>query len=268
MNSDHNENVEFPSKFMNIHKTDTNVKHLDTILEKDFNVDFINSNSQNKKNTKIMEYESTNFKVNSQSKFSVKFHSLIHYDETYYLKVNPEKSDCSVIEYNVKMNMLASGYFDGTINIYEISKKSSFHLLLSLKLFDAPITHIKWKENFSYENIYISSSNGKLSSYFVDVKNGELKLKLIYTIKENHSINFFDLLKNENILVTCSNDYCIRLYDENTKTIIHTFDNSHSNRIFCVKFFNKILPFTIISGGWDKSVLVHDYRKSKKNNYF
>lgn len=265
MDSDiaHKSNKNLNKKSNTIYQSETSMKHMNTILEKDFNVDFINQNFHNKKNVKILEYESNNFNVNTDRNIDISFHSILHYDETYYIKNDPETSDCSIIEYNNKSTKLASGYFDGTVNIYEITKNSNFKLLLNLKLFEAPITHIKWKEIFSYENIYISSSNGKLSSYFVDEKNDDFKIKLIYTIKEDHGINFFDILQNENILVTCSNDYKIRLYDENTKVIIHTFDNCHSNRVFCVKFFNKILPFTIISGGWDKSILFNDYRKSK-----
>jgi WD40 repeat protein len=60
------------------------------------------------------------------------------------------------------------------------------------------------------------------------------------------------------LLATAGKDKYIRLYDEQTKSIIISMKESselpgHSNRIFCVKF-NPFDPNKIASGGWDNTI--------------
>jgi WD40 repeat protein len=60
------------------------------------------------------------------------------------------------------------------------------------------------------------------------------------------------------LLATAGKDKYIRLYDEQTKSIVLKMkDNAefcgHSNRIFCVRF-DTVNPNVLASGGWDNTV--------------
>lgn len=67
------------------------------------------------------------------------------------------------------------------------------------------------------------------------------------------------------MLATGGKDRYVRLYDEQTKSLIMKLKENkelpgHSNRIFCVKF-DPAEPNRIISGGWDNTIQLYDIRQ-------
>ena len=68
-----------------------------------------------------------------------------------------------------------------------------------------------------------------------------------------------------NLLATAGKDKYIRLYDEQTKSIVLRMKENgelpgHSNRIFCVRFDPQNSNM-LSSGGWDNTVQIYDIRK-------
>lgn len=66
-------------------------------------------------------------------------------------------------------------------------------------------------------------------------------------------------------MATAGKDKYIRLYDEQTKSIVLKMKENgdmpgHSNRIFCVRF-DPLNSNMLASGGWDNTVQIYDIRK-------
>lgn len=67
------------------------------------------------------------------------------------------------------------------------------------------------------------------------------------------------------LLATAGKDKYIRIYDEQTKSIVLKMKENgempgHSNRIFCVKF-DPLSEHRLASGGWDNTIQIYDIRK-------
>jgi WD40 repeat protein len=81
-----------------------------------------------------------------------------------------------------------------------------------------------------------------------------------------------DYNNDGSLFATGGNDKFLRLYDDETKTLISKLISKkytlpeHSNRIFCCKFSpndNNLL----ISGGWDNTLLLYDVRTKEVTNF-
>ena len=67
------------------------------------------------------------------------------------------------------------------------------------------------------------------------------------------------------LLATCGKDKHIRIYDEQTKSMVLSMKGNsqfpgHSNRVFCCRFS----PYhhnMIITGGWDNTMQIYDIRR-------
>ena len=73
-----------------------------------------------------------------------------------------------------------------------------------------------------------------------------------------------DYSANGALLATAGKDRYVRLYDEQTKSLVMKLKENkempgHSNRIFCVKF-DPHDKNRLISGGWDNTVQIYDIR--------
>ena len=66
-------------------------------------------------------------------------------------------------------------------------------------------------------------------------------------------------------MATAGRDAHVRIYDETTKSLVHTLKErgdfpGHSNRIFSVKF-NPFNPNILFSAGWDNTMQIYDIRE-------
>ena len=90
--------------------------------------------------------------------------------------------------------------------------------------------------------------------------------------EEKNPLMCVDYSPDGSLFATGGNDKVVRLYDDNTKTLItklerHRFDlPEHSNRIFAVKFSKKD-PNLLMSAGWDNTILLYDIRTKQVQNY-
>lgn len=227
--------------------------------------------------------------------------TIIRYFNTFVNKENDnnieninDKIECNCISYSKDSYFLACGYSNGSLVIL---KSETNEQLTKIKASEYPITSIKWKNNRQKSNYHynglgisgvkysnnsinnnnsstfitntntllVSTSNGFIFVYFYD--NSKKSLKLLNNIQESGNfINSIDISKDNCNFASGGNDKQVRVYDDNIKSVIHTFKGdyntrSHLNRIFCVKF-NPSFASMVVSGGWDKEIFFHDIRES------
>jgi WD40 repeat protein len=91
--------------------------------------------------------------------------------------------------------------------------------------------------------------------------------KALHTMEEkDNPIMCLDYSKDGMLFATAGNDKHVKLYDDNTKTLLKimkpgSFNQpGHSNRIFAVNF-HKENPNLIASGGWDNTIQFYDVRQ-------
>jgi hypothetical protein len=80
-----------------------------------------------------------------------------------------------------------------------------------------------------------------------------------------------DFNRDGNLFATGGSDKLVRLYDDNTKTLVTTMKQTtfflpgHSNRVFCVNFHNDNINL-LASGGWDNTIQFYDVRQGSISN--
>lgn len=208
-------------------------------------------------------------KFDPKSTYNMSYKS-IHYPIFQYEKIkldpaqqkNPPYAQCFSTAFNDDASLLACGYSNGHINIFDInSKKDPIRFAVG----EYPVTSLKWN-NKKRTTLLIGAADGYVSHWHVSSG------KILNSIKEiGNSINSVDFSADYKKFVTAGNDITVRLYDENMKSLITTMKPAnftqpgHAGRIFCVRF----APFdnnVIYSGGWDKTVQFYDIRAGKVIN--
>ena len=170
--------------------------------------------------------------------------------------------ECFTCAFNEDATLLACGYSNGHINIFNLKEKKD---PIKFRVSDYPVTSIKWNEKIKVI-IIAGSADGTVSHWHASSG------KKIHSIhEEKNSINCVDYSFDYRNFITAGNDITVRLYDEDMKTEIATMkpylfeQPGHSGRIFCVKFFPNDTT-TIYSGGWDKTIQFYDTRTGKVSN--
>jgi COMPASS component SWD3 len=153
------------------------------------------------------------------------------------------------------------GYSNGSIAIYNLDRKDPVKYI---KASEYPITSIRWKPHneLKPKNILVSvSADGNIIHWHTSTG------KQLHIIKEeNNPIMCIDYSKDGNFFSTVGNDIKVRIYDENTKTLLRimkpgSFDHpGHSNRIFSVNF-HKENTNMMATGGWDNTIQFYDLRQ-------
>lgn len=133
-----------------------------------------------------------------------------------------------------------------------------------MKNTDYPVTCIRWKphQDTMPKNILVSvAADGKITHWHTATG------KALHTMEEkDNPIMCLDFNPTGQYFATAGNDKRVRLYDDNTKTLLRTmqaggFDlPGHSNRIFAVNFHKENLNL-LISGGWDNTIQFYDVRQ-------
>jgi WD40 repeat protein len=180
---------------------------------------------------------------------------------------NFDKEECFTLRYDDTCNNLAAGYSTGSVAIYNFEKKETdpeYRKAYTISTF--PITCLRWKP-FNRTTLITVNAEGFIIQ--LHSKSG----KVLQTIEEeNNPLMCVDYSTDGLLFATGGNDKVVRLYDDNTKTLIsklerHRYDMpEHYNRIFSVKFSKKN-PNLLLSAGWDNTILLYDIRAKEVQNY-
>lgn len=168
---------------------------------------------------------------------------------------------------------LASGYGDGAVRIFNTSTgKCAFTLCAHVdnhgRSDEFPVTGLRWRNtggDFKTNNVLVASyAHGLIKHWHATSGRCLHQIDTNEEGQENH-IYTIDYNTDGNILAAAGKDKYIRLYDEQTKSLMCKFKDlgkypGHSNRIFSVKF-NPIDANQIVSGGWDNTIQIYDVRQ-------
>ncbi len=113
-------------------------------------------------------------------------------------------------------------------------------------------------------NVIVSTSADGYLSYWHATTG-----KCIIAIQDPNKADLYclDFCKDGSIVAVGAKDYEVKLYDDNTKTLVTTLratgsrSKGHSNRVFAVRFTED--PNLLVSGGWDNTIFFWDVRESK-----
>jgi COMPASS component SWD3 len=133
-----------------------------------------------------------------------------------------------------------------------------------MKASEYPVTCVRWKPHNDSrpKNILISvTADGKIHHWHT------ASGKVLYSMEEtDNPIMCVDYSPDGSLFATGGSDKQVRLYDDNTKSLItvmkpaHFNLPGHSNRIFCLNF-HKENTNLMVSGGWDNTIQFYDIRQ-------
>ena len=175
---------------------------------------------------------------------------------------NPPYGQCFTTAFNEEGNLLACGYSNGHVNIFNLNTKKE---PVKFKVADYPVTSLKWN-NKKQTTLLVGSADGYVTHWHASSG------KVLNSIKEiDNAINSVDYNSDYKRFITAGTDITVRLYDENMKSLITSLktkvfeEPGHSGRIFACKFasFDNNVVF---SGGWDKTIQFYDVRAGKITN--
>mmetsp|Transcript_2690 Transcript_2690/g.4538 ORF Transcript_2690/g.4538 Transcript_2690/m.4538 type:complete len:324 (+) Transcript_2690:20-991(+) len=168
---------------------------------------------------------------------------------------------------------LACGYGDGAVRIFNTSSgKCAFTLSSHVDKFGGsgdgmPVTGVLWRPHsneMKTANVLVSShANGIIKHWHAT--SGRCLHQITCAEEEENHFYTMDYNPSGTVLAAAGKDRYIRLYDEQTKSLLLKMKESatlcgHSNRIYCVKF-NPMDPNMIASGGWDNTIQIYDIRR-------
>ena len=178
-----------------------------------------------------------------------------------------DKEECFTLRYDESSKNLAAGYSTGFIGIYNLEKPElDPEYKKSYTISSFPITCLRWKP-FNRTTLLTVNAEGFIIQ--LHSKSGKILQKIE---EENNPLMCVDYSYDGLLFATGGNDKIVRLYDDNTKTLIkklerHRYDlPEHNNRIFSVKFSKKD-PNLLLSAGWDNTILLYDLRAKDVQNY-
>ena len=178
-----------------------------------------------------------------------------------------DKEECFTLRYDENCKNLAAGYSTGFVGIYNFEKpESSPDYKLTYNISTFPITCLRWKP-FNRTTLITVNAEGFIIQ--LHSKSGKILQKIE---EQNNPLMCVDYSYDGLLFATGGNDKVVRLYDDNTKTLIsklekHRYDlPEHYNRIFSVKFSKKD-PNLLLSAGWDNTILLYDIRAREVQNY-
>lgn len=151
-------------------------------------------------------------------------------------------------------NLSSYSYFDNSNNSkYKLMRNGDF-----------PITCLRWKPHneTTPKNILVSvSADCKIIHWHTATG------KALHIMEEkDNPLMCLDFNKTGQYFATAGNDKTVRIYDDNTKTLLKTMRSGdfklpgHSNRIFALHF-HKENPNLLMSGGWDNTIQFYDLRE-------
>ena len=177
-----------------------------------------------------------------------------------------DKEECFAIRYDETCKNLAAGYSTGFLGIYDFEiPESSLDYRKTYNISTFPITCVRWKP-LNKTTLIAVTADGNIIQ--VHSKSG----KILQKLKEDNPLMCVDYSPDGTFFATGGDDKVVRLYDDNTKTLItklqtHKYNlPEHSNRIFAVKFSKKD-PNLLLSSGWDNTILLYDLRAKEVQDH-
>ncbi|KAL0218906.1 hypothetical protein P9112_004559 [Eukaryota sp. TZLM1-RC] len=176
------------------------------------------------------------------------------------------KSDVFSIHISSEANLVAVGLGDGTIAILSLSDGSQLYSLVppTSSSLGLPVTAIRWRpSSTSTPNVLLSGhSDGHVHHWHATSS------QLLHSINEPDNHIFCIAYRQDGTaFATAGKDTAIRVYDEQTKSLIAILKRGvgrstigHTNRVFSV-CFSPSDPHTILSSGWDNTVVAWDVRQ-------
>ena len=176
-----------------------------------------------------------------------------------------ELGQCFTVKYNSFGDKLACGYSNGKIRIYDLNNKSNANFM-ERKIGYFPVTCLRWKP-LSKTIILLVNANGEIKQYH------STSGKVLYeTSEKSNPLMCVDYSIHGTYFATGGNDKVVKLYDDETKTLISKLEShstnlpQHVNRIFSVKFHPQDSNL-LLSGGWDNNVLLYDIRAKEVQGF-
>ena len=180
---------------------------------------------------------------------------------------NFDKEDCFTLRYDESSKNLAAGYSTGSISIFNLEKQEfDPDYKKSYNISTYPITCLRWKPSNKTTLLTVNAEGFIIQLHSTS---GKILQKME---EKNNPLMCVDYSNDGLLFATGGNDKIVRLYDDNTKTLIqklerHKYDlPEHYNRIFSVKFSKKN-PNLLLSAGWDNTILLYDLRAKEVQNY-
>lgn len=168
--------------------------------------------------------------------------------------------------YSVRWNnddtLLAAGHGDGTVRIYSAAD-GRFLRRLNCRISpeQLPVTSVRWRPGVREElnNVLLCATANGAIMHWLPEEGRELNR---IVLPDNQCLCSDFNPDGSTFAVGCKDSF-IRVYDEETFKPIFELANSlgerkgHSSRVFSVKWTDEN---TLISGGWDNSILIWDLR--------
>lgn len=125
-----------------------------------------------------------------------------------------------------------------------------------------PVTSVRW---YTDSQILMSTGDGYIKLYNILETDPKRKLRSSISFK-GKGINALDIDPDKIHFASGGMEHTLRIHDFSNMQEVVSYQaedskhNEHFNRIFSIKF-DPSNPNIVYSGGWDKSILVHDIRK-------
>lgn len=174
-----------------------------------------------------------------------------------------EKTEVFCLQYSQDSRFLGVGCGDGTVRIFNAANKLAYTMNLGPN--KLPTTCLRFRPasaSSQTANIVLTgNADGTVSHWHMTSQ------KCVYTIAEDdNQIYTVDYRPDAEMFATAGRDCKVRIYEENTKTLLRTMSSGHSvktaghsNRVYAAKF-KPDDPNIVISGGWDNTVQIWDTR--------
>lgn len=198
---------------------------------------------------------------------------------TFQLGSADEPKEIFCCEFEHEDKFLAAGLGDGSICIYNLINGKLAQTITYANADTNEMARamcVKWRK-MQYTTdagsvrkqamLLCAFSDGVIQEYVNPVG------KLTSTVVEPDNQTFvIDVDPFEEYFATGGKDYRVRVYDCETKELIvkmipiSSNEPGHAQRIFALKY-KKDDPNVVISGGWDKTLQIHDIRKGGPIGY-
>lgn len=170
-----------------------------------------------------------------------------------------ENEECFSVRFNQYNTHVACGYSTGRLGIFSLDAPNEKKKIVIPQISEFPITCLRWKPQ-NRTTLLAVTADGMIQQ--IHSTSGKLLNKLE---EKGNPLMCVDYSCDGFLFATGGNDKKVRLYDDNTKTLISKLEAKkfslpeHSNRIFSVKF-HPLDPNVLVSGGWDNNLLIYDTR--------